>query len=87
MLNRLMYTPVVATNHGALPELVTDRTTGLLFSPGTDPWEANNAEGLAEAMIAGLELSGRHESAQLCSALSQHFSWSVLGPEYQLLYD
>jgi glycosyltransferase involved in cell wall biosynthesis len=39
-----MNTPLVATNAGGIPELLTDKKDGLLFSP-------KNSENLAEKLI------------------------------------
>ena len=79
-------TPVVATNHGALPELVDDPRLGILFEPGTDAWEANNVEGLVDALRAGLELASEPETAARCVARARCYSWESLGPRYEALY-
>ena len=79
-------TPVVATSHGALPELMTDPLLGVMFEPGPDPLEATNVDGLVEAMLTGLELSQKTESRARCLNKVSSFTWNALGPQYEKVY-
>ena len=79
-------TPVVATRDGAIPELVTDPDLGRLFDPGPEGTvEPSNLPGLVQAMLEGLELSRRSETADRCRAHAERFSWSAIGPRYESL--
>jgi glycosyltransferase involved in cell wall biosynthesis len=79
-------TPVVVSNDGAFPELVSDPRTGVLFEPREVRGEATNAEGLAEAIKEGLKLAGQPETSDLCARAAQDFSWEIVGPRYEELY-
>lgn len=81
-------TPVVGTRDGALPELISNDSVGRLF----DPFESGgvaptNAEGLAHAMEECLDLSQLPETALRCRAKAEKYSWSVVGPEFELLFE
>lgn len=78
-------TPVVATNHGGLPEFV-DPDVGVLFEPGGQGEEATNAEGLAQALVEGLVLSRRDGVRERCRRHAERYSWDVLGPRVEALY-
>lgn len=78
-------TPVVATRHGGIPEFVDD-TVGVLFDPATDGLETENAEGLAEAILAGLELGRDPQTAAACRLHARRFSGAVIGPQLEALY-
>ena len=80
-------TPVVATNHGGLGELVTDPGLGVLFDPLTDGQETTNAAGLADAMMAALALAADPATRDRCRKRAESFSWDVLGPEYVRTYE
>jgi len=79
-------TPVVATRDGAIPELVTHPDLGRLFDPGPEGTvEPSNLAGLVHAMLEGLELSRRSDTADRCRAHAEHFSWSAIGPRFEAL--
>jgi len=78
-------TPVVATNHGGLPEYVAEGV-GFLFDPETDGEETLNAEGLADAMLRGLRLSEEEGIRERCRAHVEQWSWEAVGPQYEALY-
>ena len=78
-------TPVVATDHGGLPEFMGEGV-GLLFDPRTDGQETQNDEGLAAAILEGLALSERAGTRERCRAHAARFSWEVLGPRVEDLY-
>ncbi|MBI2527820.1 MAG: glycosyltransferase family 4 protein [Candidatus Rokubacteria bacterium] len=78
-------TPVVATDHGGLPEFMGE-DVGVLFDPGTDGEETKNDEGLAAAILEGLALSERPGTRERCRAHAARFSWEVLGPRVEDLY-
>ena len=79
-------TPVVATNHGGFPELVTDPSTGVLFDPKTNSEETTNSEGLAEAIHQVLALEQDGKTAQRCRSHAEQYSWEVLGGAFEDLY-
>jgi len=78
-------TPVVATAHGGLPEFVTD-DVGVLFDPRSAGQEANNVEGLADAILAGVALSLKAGTRARCRAHAEGYSWEVRGKQYDLVY-
>jgi glycosyltransferase involved in cell wall biosynthesis len=78
-------TPVVATNHGGVPEFVT-KEVGVLFDPQTDGQETRNSRGLAEALIAGLQLSRTPGIRQRCRAHVQQYSTEAIGPVLERFY-
>jgi glycosyltransferase involved in cell wall biosynthesis len=78
-------TPVVATNHGGLPEFVAPGV-GVLFEPGGQGEEASNAEGLAQALLDGLALAQREGTRQRCRQHAERFSWEAIGPRIEELY-
>jgi glycosyltransferase involved in cell wall biosynthesis len=78
-------TPVVATNHGGLPEFMTEGV-GFLFDPLTDAQESTNAEGLADALIRGLELAQQPGVRERCREHAERFSTRRIGPVLESLY-
>lgn len=78
-------TPVVATNHGGLPEFMGDGV-GVLFDPKTNAEETMNADGLAEAMLEGLALSEMEGTRKRCRAHAERFSCQALGPSLEKVY-
>jgi glycosyltransferase involved in cell wall biosynthesis len=78
-------TPVVAADHGGLPEFV-ENDVGTLFDPGPAGEEATNADGLARAIRAGLELAEDPGARKRCRAYAERFSWPALGPTFERVY-
>lgn len=78
-------TPVVATNHGGIPEFV-DSAIGILFEPKPIGPEATNAEGLADAILKGLDLSQQIGIRERCRAHASKFSSEIIGPQIERLY-
>jgi phosphatidylinositol alpha-mannosyltransferase len=78
-------TPVVATNHGGLPEFVTPEV-GVLFEAKAELHETMNVEGLAEAILEGLTLSKKSGVRQNCRNHAMKFSYEALGPIYEDIY-
>ncbi len=78
-------TPVVAANHGGMPEFLTP-DTGALFDPLTEAEETTNAAGLCEAMEAGIELAARPGVRARCRARAEQFSTLMQGPTLERLY-
>jgi glycosyltransferase involved in cell wall biosynthesis len=78
-------TPVVATRHGGIPEFV-DRRVGVLFDPDTEGPETENTDGLAEAILRGLELAEDPSTTAACRRHAQRFSSSTIGPQIEALY-
>jgi len=78
-------TPVAVTNHGGLPEFVHPGV-GRLFDPGSQGEEATNAEGLAQALLEGLTLSGQPGVRERCRKHAESHSWEAVGPRIEELY-
>lgn len=78
-------TPVVATNHGGLPEYVAPGV-GILFEPETDGEETHNVDGLADALLRGLRLAEEDGVRERCRAHVARWSWENVGPQYEALY-
>jgi phosphatidylinositol alpha-mannosyltransferase len=78
-------TPVVATNHGGLPEFVNP-DVGVLFEPMADLAETMNVDGLADAIIEGIALSQKPGIRETCRTHAMQFSYEALGPKYEELY-
>ncbi len=76
-------TPVVGTRHGGITEIIEGDRVGRLFDPGDFHRQTDNAEGLAEAIVAVLERGKSQEVIAACRARAERFSWTVLGPEYE----
>jgi len=78
-------TPVVATNHGGIPEFVTSEV-GVLFEPKTEGEETHNAIGLAEAILQGLALAEKGATRAACRAHALRYGWAAAGPRIEGLY-
>jgi len=78
-------TPVVATDHGGLPEYLCPDTS-VLFDPASQQEEIQNIGALTEALRAGLRLSQTPGIRQRCRAHAEKFSGNKLGLEYEELY-
>jgi phosphatidylinositol alpha-mannosyltransferase len=78
-------TPVVATNHGGIPEFVT-ADVGVLFEPMTSAEETRNAAGLADAILEGFALARRPLTRERCRAHAAQYAWPVVGPQIERLY-
>jgi phosphatidyl-myo-inositol alpha-mannosyltransferase len=79
-------TPVVATDHGALPEHFVLPGLGRLFAAGEGAEEeaaVTNAAGLAQAMEECLLLSRSPKTPENCRKFARSLGWPVLGPEYE----
>ena len=74
-------TPVVATRHAGLPELVKDGQTGILFNPGS-PDQIDDSL-LASALLDGMDLSAGPLTASRCCEAADAYSWAHLGPVYR----
>jgi len=72
-------TPVVAARSGACPDVVDDEAIGRLFEP-------DDADGLAAAMAATLELGTREQTASACRAHAAAWDWGEIVPRYESLY-
>jgi phosphatidylinositol alpha-mannosyltransferase len=80
-------TPVVVTRHGAFPELLAGSPRlGVMFDPKTNSFETTNAEGLAEALLAGLRLAEQPDVSKECRQRSLDYSWEKIGPGFEQLY-
>jgi glycosyltransferase involved in cell wall biosynthesis len=72
-------TPVVGTNHGAIPELLTAEV-GRTFEP-------DDVAGCAAALEHFLAAAGDQRLRADCRNQAQRFDWSQIGPKYLDLYD
>lgn len=72
-------TPIVASTHAAVPELV---------GPGTGATcEPDDPRSLAEACLTAFELARRPETAEACRASAQPYDWLTgLAPRYEQYY-
>lgn len=79
-------TPVVGTRDGALPQLISEPGTGLLFDPGAAcDAEVTNVTGMAEAMERCLDLAADPATAHRCRNYALRYSWREVGPSYEQL--
>lgn len=78
-------TPVVATRHAGIPEFVSPEVAAL-FDPLTNGEETMNAEGLAEAIEAGVVLSKANGIRERCREFANRFSFATLGPAIERAY-
>jgi glycosyltransferase involved in cell wall biosynthesis len=78
-------TPVVATNHGGIPEFVTPEV-GVLFDPQTGGEETHNARGLADAILEGLILAEKPGTRARCRAHAYGYGWAAVWPRIEQLY-
>ena len=74
--------PVIATNVGGIPELITDGNTGLLVSPENPEELANTINGLLSDDNTKQKLSKNG-----FEFINKNFSWDVLLEEYIKLYE
>jgi phosphatidylinositol alpha-mannosyltransferase len=72
-------TPVVGARSGACPELVTDDAIGRLYEP-------DDAESLAAAIEAGLELAGDPDTVDRCRAAAEPWDWQRVIERYETVY-
>jgi phosphatidylinositol alpha-mannosyltransferase len=79
-------TPVAATDHGGISELLNDPALGALFEPLTDEMQTHHWQGLADAMLAALALAEKPETRARCRRRAEAFSWQRLGAEYMRHY-
>lgn len=72
-------TPVVATDHGALPEILDDEGVGRLF----DPFDERH---LARRLLEALELTEDPSTAERCRKHARRWDWDVVGPVHESAY-
>jgi glycosyltransferase involved in cell wall biosynthesis len=73
-------TPVVGARSGAIPELLTAPEQGLTFEP-------DDAESLAEAMAAALELGFATDAVAVRRARAGEFAWSGIAATVEGIYE
>lgn len=73
-------TPAVGSDHGAIPEVVTDPAIGRLFAP-------DDAEALTRALLEALEISTDPATPERCRRHAEQWDWSVLGPRHEAVYE
>jgi glycosyltransferase involved in cell wall biosynthesis len=76
-------TPVVGSNSGALPEIISDPSIGTLFERTDDVEES--ARNLADAVLRSLELAREPDIAERCRAHARHWTWESLGARFDQL--
>lgn len=72
-------TPVVAARSGAVPEVLTSRTTGRMFEP-------DDVDGCAEQLLWFLNNNSRTLS-QRCIEHAEQYDYEVIGPQTVELYE
>jgi glycosyltransferase involved in cell wall biosynthesis len=73
-------TPIVASTHAAVPELVTPGVTGALC-------EAGDASSLAAACLQSIELARKPETVDACRDFARPYDWLTgLAPRYERYY-
>jgi glycosyltransferase involved in cell wall biosynthesis len=72
-------TPVVAARSGACPDLITDDAIGRLYEP-------DDAESLAAAIEAALDLAGDPATAGRCRAAAEPWDWQRVIERYESVY-
>ncbi len=79
-------TPVVATDHGGLPEFFTEGV-GSLVPPGSTGEEASDADAFASAILE--QLGRGHDPAvrSACRAHATRWDWRCAGPRVERLYE
>ncbi|MGD2108237.1 MAG: glycosyltransferase family 4 protein [Phycisphaerae bacterium] len=81
-------TPVVGTNDGAIPELLSDPMVGRLCEPGADATtQMTNVNGLMQALDETLDLSRQPDTASRCRAHAMQYSWHAVGPRFERTYE
>jgi phosphatidylinositol alpha-mannosyltransferase len=78
-------TPVVGCDHAGTPDIIDDPRIGSLFDPGPFHHAATNEAGLAEALLRSARLAALPQTAALCRARAEAFSWATLAPRYEAL--
>jgi phosphatidylinositol alpha-mannosyltransferase len=73
-------TPITASTHSALPELVEEGVTGALCDP-------DDVESVAAALRTCLDLAQRPETADACRASAAQFDWITgIAPSFERYY-
>jgi len=72
-------TPVVGSDHGAIPEVVDDPSIGRLFSPG-DP------AALCRELLEVLDLARDPATPSHCRASAYRWDWAAIGPRHEEVY-
>ncbi|HZN13891.1 MAG TPA: glycosyltransferase family 4 protein [Acidimicrobiales bacterium] len=73
-------TPITASTHSALPELVDPGVTGALCDP-------DDADTVAAALITSLALAQRAETAEACRDSARQFDWRTgIAPDFERYY-
>jgi glycosyltransferase involved in cell wall biosynthesis len=78
-------TPVVGTNSGAIPEIVTDPGVGTLFERTDDPHDS--ARNLATALLRTLELAQDPAIGERCRRHAQRWTWDAVGGRFDRLHE
>jgi glycosyltransferase involved in cell wall biosynthesis len=73
-------TPVAASNHAALPELVAPGRTGMLCDP-------DSPASVAEALAGAIDLSRSHGIVDVCREAAARYDWDeAIAPLYERIY-
>ncbi len=80
-------TPVVGTNDGGIPELISSAAVGRTFDAGPlHMAEPTNQEGFVQAILETVELSHAAETAVKCREAAERFGWRTIGPQFEEMY-
>lgn len=79
-------TPVVGTNSGAIPEVITNSCIGNLFEMD-DENEAVSVFNLFRALKSTLELARDPGSIERCREHASHYDWKKVGKRMESLYE
>jgi glycosyltransferase involved in cell wall biosynthesis len=72
-------TPVVGSGHGGIPEVIDRPEVGRVFEP-------DDEQGLARALLAGLEIATDPATAEVCRRSAERFSNADAVASYERLY-
>jgi glycosyltransferase involved in cell wall biosynthesis len=79
-------TPVVGTESGGIPEIITDPKIGVLYKPNKTDTLPTNTGDLCDAMCQALELAKNSKTPYLCRQHASKYDWSVVGPKIEEIY-
>jgi glycosyltransferase involved in cell wall biosynthesis len=79
-------TPVVGTDSGGIPEIISHPRIGTLYKPNRTDTLPTNSGDLCDAMLQTLELAKRTETSNRCREHAERYDWSVVGAQFEEVY-